>query len=179
MIEISDAQLLDGIRDDNYMCYNILFHRYYDKICQYAYSILKNKEDSENVAQDLFLNIWKKRKQIEIKDSISGYLFRMAKNMSLNSLRSSGRYEGIQNLESLISSEGDILEKEEFRISLFDCIDRLPKQARKVFLLSKIEGIRQGKISEKLGISVKTIKNQIWISMQRLRKCLELKGIKS
>lgn len=175
----TDEKLITAVREDDYISYNKLFERYYGRLCQYVYSILMDKEDTEDVVQELFLTLWRNRKKIEIGENVSGYLYRMAKNMSLNHIRAKANYKALlENQERILSYyEQSSPETDEFRIALFDCIDRLPDRSREVLLLHRVEGLKQKEISEKLCISVKTIKNQIWTSMQKLRKCIELKKV--
>ena len=168
MSNTTDEKLIEAIRKDDYVSYNKLFERYYGRLCQYVYSLLMDKNDTEDVVQELFLNIWKNRERIEIKENVGGYLYKMAKHLALNHLRSKV-YQ--------LSYEDNRVESEEFRIALYGCIDHLPDRCKEVLLLHRIKGLKQKEISEKLDISVKTIKNQIWTSLQKLRRCLELKGI--
>jgi RNA polymerase sigma-70 factor (ECF subfamily) len=173
----TDEALLAAIRKGDYVCYNQLFARYYTRLCQYVYSFLENKEDTEDVVQELFLNIWNNRRKTAIRENGAGYLYTMAKNMSLNHLRATKNYRTLLEKQEPEpdSDEENVLESDEFRIALYDCIDRLPERSRQVFLLHRIEGMKQKDIAEKLKISVKTIKNQVWMSLQKLRKCVERK----
>ena len=157
----ADKVLMIAIGNNDYISYNKLFDRYYGRLCQYVYSLLMDRNDAEDVVQELFLNLWKNRGRIEIKENVSGYLYRMAKHLALNFIR----YEDNQ------------LETEEFRIALYDCIDHLPDRSREVLLLHRVKGLKQKEISEKLSISVKTIKNLIWMSLQKLKECLEMKEV--
>ena len=141
----ADKVLMLAIGNNDYISYNKLFDRYYGRLCQYVYSLLMDRNDAEDVVQELFLNLWKNRGRIEIKENVS--------------------YEDNQ------------LETEEFRIALYDCIDHLPGRSREVLLLHRVKGLKQKEISEKLSISVKTIKNQIWMSLQKLKECLEMKEV--
>ena len=177
-IHITEEELITAIKKDDYVGYNKLFTRYYGRLCQYVYSLLENKEDSEDVVQDLFLSLWHNRKKIEVTESVSGYLFKMAKNKALNHIRSAKNYQNMIENQSYsdIYYEESLLEFDEFRIALYDCIERLPERSREVFILHRVKRIKQKEISEKLTISVKTIKNQLWISMQKLKKCIHVKG---
>lgn len=177
MSNIADERLMEAIRKSDYISYNKLFERYYGCLCQYVYSLLMDKSDAEDVVQELFLNIWKNRERIEIKENVSGYLYRMAKHLTLNHLRSKVYFNNLSETQDMLSYEDNRVESEEFRIALYGCINHLPDRSKEVLLLHRIKGLRQKEISEKLGISVKTIKNQIWTSLQKLKKCLELKGI--
>ncbi|MDR1379880.1 MAG: RNA polymerase sigma-70 factor [Tannerella sp.] len=168
-----------AIKDGDYVSYNRLFMRYYGRLCRYVFGMLENREDSEDAVQELFLNLWDNRGKIEIRENVSGYLFKMAKNITLNHLRSAKNYQAMLENQDKADSyyEDNPLEADEFRMALYDCIGRLPERSREVFLLHRVKGYRQKDISEKLSVSVKTIKNQIWTSLQKLRKCLESKGI--
>lgn len=176
---VTDENLIAAIGKDDYTSYNKLFVRYYSRLCYYVYRMLMDKEDAEDVVQELFLTLWNNRKKIEISENVSGYLYRMAKNMALNHIRSETNYRSVlENREEPLSYyEENQLESEEFRIALNDCINRLPDRCKEVLLLHRVKGLKQKEIADQLSISVKTIKNQIHSSLQRLKKCLELKGV--
>lgn len=177
----TDGELFDALKKGDYVGYNKLFERYYVRLCRYVYTLLENTEDAEDVVQELFLRLWKNRKQIEIRENVEGYLFRMAKHLALNELRSKPHFQELpgetEQAALSCSYEDTRVETEEFRRALFGCMDLLPERAKEVFLLHRMKGLKQQEIAEKLDISVKTIKNQIWASLQRLRKCLDAKGI--
>ena len=175
--KITDEMLMRAIGNNDYASYNKLFDRYYARLCQYVYAILQDKNDTEDMVQEVFLNLWYHRQKIAIKENVSGYLYQMAKNLALNHIRSKAHLNNLTNSEDqlTLSYEETPLETKEFRIALYDCINRLPRRSREVLLLHRIKGLKQKEISEKLDISVKTIKNQIWMSLQKLKKCLELK----
>lgn len=177
MSNTTDERLIEAIRRNDYVSYNKLFERYYGRLCQYVYSLLMDKSDTEDIVQELFLNIWKNRERIEIKENVGGYLYKMAKHLALNHLRSKVYFNNLSETQDQLSYEDDRVESEEFRIALYSYIDHLPGRCKEVLLLHRIKGLKQKEISEKLDVSIKTIKNQIWISLQKLRRCLELKGI--
>ncbi len=178
-LDITDEILIVAIRDNDYISYNKLFVRYYSRLCLYVYSILMDKNDAEDVVQELFLHLWNNRKKIEIEENVSRYLYTMAKNLTLNHLRSQTNYRNLleKQEKGLPYYEENTLESDEYRIALYDCINLLPVRSREVLLMHRIKGFKQKEIADKLNITVKTIKNQIWASLQKLRKCLELKGI--
>lgn len=157
--------------------FNHLFFRYYGRLCAYVAEIIKDDFASEDIVQDLFIKIWTNREKIEVQESIAGYLFRSSKNAALNYLRSEKNKKNAVERSSINKSlitDYDI-EHEEFLLALDKCITQLPARSKEVFLLHRFEGMKQKEISEKLNISVKTIKNQIWKSMQFLKSCVEFK----
>ncbi len=177
----TDQTLIVAIRKSDYVSYNKLFVRYYNRLCQYVYGMIQDKSDSEDIVQELFLQLWNGRKKIAVTENVSAYLYKMAKNRTLNHIRSAANYKKLldsQESQSGYYEEGQ-LEVDEFRIALYDCIDKLPDRSKQILILHRVQGMKQKEIADKLNISVKTIKNQIWTSLQRLRKCLVLKTMYS
>jgi RNA polymerase sigma-70 factor (ECF subfamily) len=174
-----DNLLMDGIRRDDYISYNRLFACYYHPLCQFVHGFVSNRNDTEDIVQELFLYLWNNRKKILITDNVSAYLYKMAKNMTLNHIRKETNYKAVlekQEKEPLYVEE-DTLETDEFRKALYDCMNRLPARSKEILLMHRIKGFKQKEIAEKLSISLKTVKNQIWMSLQKLKGCLEHKGV--
>lgn len=175
-MEFADEILIAGIKRNDYACYNQLFIRYYSRLCAFVFKLTQNYSASEDVVQELFIRIWIQRGKIEINENISGYLYSASKNAALNYLRAEkSRQKSIQNMPvQEWQSDEDLIEQIEFSAALNKCIGQLPERSRDVFMKSRFDGLKQQEISDQLGISVKTIKNQIWKSLQFLKACLEL-----
>ncbi|BBE18425.1 RNA polymerase ECF-type sigma factor [Aquipluma nitroreducens] len=175
-MKLTDDLLIVGIKKDDYACYNQLFMRYYSRLCAFVFNLTQNYSASEDVVQELFIRLWIQRGKLEIKESTSGYLYRASKNAALNYLRAEkSRQKSIQNMPvQEWQIDEDQIEQIEFSVALNKCIEQLPDRSRDVFMKSRFDGLRQQEISDQLGISVKTIKNQIWKSLQFLKACLEL-----
>lgn len=168
-----------GIKQNDYGSFNRLFFCYYGRLCAYVTEIIKDDFASEDIVQDLFIKLWTNREKIEVKENIAGYLFKSSKNAALNYLRSEKCKKNAVERISINNTQltNYDIEHEEFLSALDKCIDQLPARSKEVFLLYHFEGLKQKKISEKLNISVKTIKNQIWKSLQFLKSCVELKSV--
>lgn len=176
-MEFADEILFAGVKKDDYACYNQLFLRFYSRLCAYVFHLTQNYSASEDVVQELFIRLWINRKRLEINENISGYLYRASKNGALNYIRAEkNRQKSIQDMPvQEWQTDEDQIEMIEFSATLNDCIGQLPERSRDVFMKSRIDGLKQQEISDQLGISVKTIKNQIWKSLQFLKACMELK----
>ena len=159
--------------------FNHLFIRYYSRLCAYVAEITRDDFASEDIVQDLFIRLWNNREKIEIKEDIASYLFKSSKNAALNYLRSEkNKNSAIESIPLDTSrTEDEELEHDEFLSALENCINQLPARSKEVFLLHRFEGLKQKEISEKLNISIQTIKNQIWKSLQFLKVCVELKDL--
>lgn len=178
-MEVTDDRLIAGIKSGDYSCFNQLFVRYYGRLCLFVFRFSNNESISEDVIQELFMRLWTNRQKLEIRENIAGYLYRASKNAALNHLRAEkNRQKIIGNIPvPETQTDENLIEQSELSVFLDRCIDQLPKRSRDVFLKSRFEGLKQQEIADQLGISVKTIKNQIWKSLQFLKSCLELKDI--
>ena len=176
---VENMERMQAIARGDYMSYNQLFRCYYQPLCQYVYTLLADKDDAEDVVQELFLKLWKDRSKIVITESTSSYLYRMAKNMSLNFRRSKINMERLNEQPDIegLSYEETSLETDEFRIALIDCMNRLPKRSKEVLVASRVKGLKQQEIADTFSISVKTIKNMLWISLRKLKECLDEKQV--
>jgi len=175
-MEFTDDILVAGIKRDDYSSYNQLFMRYYSRLCAYVFNLTQNNSASEDIVQELFIRLWINRKKLEINTNVSGYLYRSSKNATLNFYRAEkNRLKSIRNMPiQEWQTDEDQIEQIEFSVALNKCIGQLPERSRDVFMKSRLDGMKQQEISDELGISVKTIKNQIWKSLQFLKACLEL-----
>ena len=172
-------QIFLGIRQGDYGSFNRLFLSYYSRLCSYVTKITKDDVASEDIVQELFIKLWTNREKFEVRDNIVNYLFKSSKNSALNYLRSEKNKRNAVAKIPVDASElpDENTEQDEFLSALDKCINQLPARSKEVFLLHRFEGLKQKDISEKLHISVKTIKNQIWKSMQFLKSCIERKDV--
>jgi len=175
-MESADQILIAGIKRDDYSSYNQLFTRYYSRLCAFVFNLTQNYSASEDVVQELFIKLWIQREKLDITENISGYLYRASKNAALNYLRAEkNRLKSINDMPvQEWQPDESLIEQIEFSAALNQCISQLPERSRDVFMKSRFDGLKQQEISDQLGISVKTIKNQIWKSLQFLKACLEL-----
>jgi RNA polymerase sigma-70 factor (ECF subfamily) len=178
-LKISDEQLFVNIKQDDYSSYNQLFVRYYSHLCLFVNGMINNKSESEDIVQELFIKLWTDRKKLDIQNTISSYIYMVAKNMTLNYIRSeTNRKAAIDNMAEQYLQEYDANDDGEFSLVLEECINQLPARCKEVILLHHVQDYKHKEIAESLNISIKTIKNQIWMSLRRLRSCLELKKYK-
>ncbi|GHV54304.1 DNA-directed RNA polymerase sigma-70 factor [Bacteroidia bacterium] len=180
-MNLKELQWMENIKADDYESYNQLFRLYYPKLCLFVNKLINDNDSAEDIVQELFIKIWTNRKSIEIQTTASGYLFQTAKNMALNFIRDEANRTAIlEKMRKEDSSLHDsLLADNGFSEELEDCIYRLPARCQEVLSMYHVAGYKQKEISEKLNISVQTIKNQLYNSLQRLRACLKLKGIMS
>lgn len=161
-----DEELLKKIKQDNKNALDSLFDKYFQGLCDFSNKFLNNAFLAEEAVSDVFLNIWLKRGELEIKTSLKAYLFTAVKNQSLNYLKKENNiYDDIEVVDrngtvSVLRTD-DFFRYEELKEEINIILEKLPEKMRLVFKLSRIEGFTYKEIAEILSISVYTVQNHM------------------
>ncbi|MGC8824636.1 MAG: RNA polymerase sigma-70 factor [Bacteroidales bacterium] len=150
------------------------FRRHYENFCLLAYRYLHDRDMAEEVVQDVFVKIWEKRNLIEIKGSLTAYFNMAIKNTCLNFLKHK-RVEVVfaQNYLQQQKDEVSPLDNsDELTEKIKQAIDSLPPQRKKIFLMSRNDGLKYQQIADKLQLSVKTVEAQMGLALKQLREQL-------
>ena len=167
--------MLLPLRDEK--SFEQLFRVQYAPLCGYARKYIDDPDQSEEVVQEVFVNLWQKRDSIEVTSTIESYLFRSVRNTCLNILKHfkvrEKHKDGITTSYDNSSNQADnrVLELELMN-QIEELISGLPPERQKVFKLSRFEGMKYKEIAEELGISVKTVEAQMGKALKYLRENL-------
>jgi RNA polymerase sigma-70 factor (ECF subfamily) len=155
-----------------------LFKLHYAFVCNVINRYVRDKSKTEDIAQEMFAELWAKREQITIHTSATAYLRRMAVSRSLNYLRDSKKHNW-DDLDASFDLDTDLsghipevilkMEEEELRQKLDTAIQSLPEKCRIVFLLNRQDELSYAEVAEQLNISIKTVENQIGKALKLLR----------
>lgn len=171
--EYTNDELVALFHQDQSKAIEVLFRNYYSYVCNVLYPVLKDKDQIEDIAQDVFHDLWKKRSSLQIKTSLSAYLKRAAINKALNHIRGQRmKFDDNQELPLFKSKEVSSqkkLEANELEELIKKSIDELPERCRIIFSLSRHQKLTYNEIAAKLDISVKTVENQISKALKTLR----------
>ena len=154
--------------------FEVLFRNNYGPLCSYANQFLKDLDAAEEVVQEVMFKLWTNRNTIVIETSVKGYLFRAVRNGCLNVIKHLNireQYKTIKESEpppSWNSFEDHIIVSE-LQIKIREAIDHLPVERKKVFIMSRYDGLTYQQIATKLNISVKTVENQMGAALKTLR----------
>ena len=173
---MSEDAIKKLLLDDPKKGIEILFKNYYTWLCRVVYRIIPDRGVAEDLVQDLFLGLWKRKERLEIKISLKAYLRRSAVNKSLNYIRDRKmQYEDESHYGNVASNLQGIeaqLAADEMQQKIDAAIDGLPEKCRIVFVLSRFEDMTYQEIANDLGISIKTVENQISKALRVLRERL-------
>lgn len=170
----------DALKQD-FILFEDLFHLYYCPLTAFADKYTNDKQASEDIVQDVFMALWIKRSTINFSDPIKPYLYKATYNKSINYINSQQSSHSIeeQDIKFLLQQKiisydlQDSLLLKEVSDEIASCVDTLPAQCRKVFLLSRGQGLNNKEIAEQLKISEKTIEGHISKALSELRSHLK------
>ena len=150
------------------------FKEKYRTLCYIANKYVKDIYIAEEIVQDVFVKLWEKKDQILIKGSISAYITTSVKNNSLNYLKHASIVKSYEKNElSRLANDASDTEEEmhdiELETAILNAIAELPPQRKKVFMFSRIDGLKYYEIAEKMGLSVKTVEAQMGKALKHLR----------
>ncbi len=155
----------------------LLFRQYYVYVCRAVYQIVADAQVAEDIGQDVFFELWRKKEKLRISISIRAYLRRAAVNRTLNYLRDRKiKWDDEPELPKLADDQPDAhrpMEIAELQQSIDAAIDQLPEKCRIVFMLSRQEDLSYQEIADCLNISTKTVENQISKALKHLRVVLK------
>lgn len=162
----------------DFSAFKSLFQLHYKSLARASYRIISDKDVAEDIVQDIFCKLWEKKDEIQISTSLKSYLYQSTINHSLNHLKKLKR-SGIReelfvssNLSEENNAESNIALKEINEI-VKTAVDLLPQACRTIFVLSRFQHLSYKEIASNLGISPKTVDNQIVKALKHLRKHLK------
>lgn len=174
---LTDEELLALLRRDADQAIEILFRQYYSYVCRAVYQIVTDAQVAEDIGQDVFFEVWRKKDKLLITTSLKAYLRRAAVNKTLNYLRDKKiKWDDepiLPTLEGNLPNANEPLETEELQELIDTAIDQLPEKCRIVFLLSRQEDLSYQEIADCLNISTKTVENQISKALKHMRVALK------
>lgn len=149
--------------------FELQFRRLYLPLGMYAMRIVGDADDAEDVVSDAFLRAWQALEAGVQPESFSAYMYRAVRNGCVSMLRARRDTVGV---ECIPEADDEAVDTSVRDARIWRAIDALPDKCREVFLMSKRDGLSQEEIAQELGISVKTVKNQMTKAFSRLREAL-------
>ncbi len=163
-----------------------VFESYYPRLLRFAKEYVGDRHEAENILQNVFLTLWEKRTTLRIDTNLNAYLLTLVKHQCLDFLKHKrvvGQYainqttvqqqEMTFNYYAINKFDPEQMDIESLERLAEKAIGELPEQCRKVFELSRYEGLKYKEIAERLGISVKTVETHISYALKTLRITLK------
>lgn len=150
--------------------FEAVFRQFFPALMTFARKYLQDEDSAREVVHIVMINLWEKREAIDASESLKPYLFKAVHNRCLNVMRDRRKFSEELVTEPL--SDRDVQEQMELMeldAKINQVIDSLPERCKEVFEMNRFEGKRYKEIAEDLGISVKTVENQMSKALKILR----------
>jgi len=174
---LDDKLIIKNLKDGDVLSFDNIFKKYNKKVYYFALSYLKNKEEAEDVVQEVFMNLWKYRDQINEYYVFSKYLFKITYNETCKKFRkqaSDKKHLGevLQNFTLEDNSTNLDIEYNNLLETANLVIEKLPPRQKNIFLLNIKEQLTNEQIAQQLNISKKTVENYLAKAKTSLKKSL-------
>lgn len=172
------------MREDGlYKQFRLGFEKFYNPLCLYANSFVKEHSVCEDIVQEVFVRIWETRKDLVQSDNLRFYLFTAVRNNCLTHLSREQRMP-VYSLSEIDLEDDDtaditpaVDETLNYHALLGQGIEQLPPKCKEVFLLCRLGELSNQQVADSLGISVKTVNNQLWKALKMLRAFVKNTGV--
>jgi RNA polymerase sigma-70 factor (ECF subfamily) len=170
---MDDRDLLNRLTTGDQDAFDSIFRAHYAQLVTFAQGLLRDRAAAEDAAQEVMLELWRRRAELAIHESLRAYLLRATRNRALNQLRHANvrrRAEPeLMGEDSVAATGASQVVAGELRTAIVAAVAVLPPACREVFELSRGQGLRYSEIASTLGISVKTVESQMGKALRHLR----------
>ena len=166
--------------EDKVLRFKKFFDLNFPKVKTFAWQLLKSEEDAEDIAQDIFVKLWEKPDLWLEREKLDSYLYTVVRNHIYNFLKHKAveydyldvAAEKMRMAELGLPTPDDEFCAHELELFVQMALERMPEQRRRVFLMSREEGMTSPEIAEKLNVSVRTVEQHIYKALQDLKKII-------
>jgi len=177
-MNLVQKSIVNKIKQGNIRVFEKVFRELYSPLCGYANKIINDHDKAEEIVQEIFYNIWKKKEELTINISLKSYLYKSVKNGCLqiaqHQLVKDKYKQFVINSDSNKQPSPETeLEVKEINMAIDQTLDALPERCKEIFYMNRFEGLKYREIAEKLSVSQKTVEANISKALKHLRKNLE------
>lgn len=175
------AALVSGIRDGDRQAFEWFYRMEYHNLRHFINSYLHDNARAEDLAQETFCALWENRAGLDPQKNLRAYVFTMARNRTLNFLKSRKLYGGANRPELLEesvellqdASADELIRALDLEKLIASTMDSMPPKTREFFTQSRKEGLGNKEIASKQGVSVKTVEYHIHVALKHLKKNIQ------
>lgn len=167
---------LKALREGDEKAFEKIYLNYYKKTLYFITGLVKSEDDAKELTQEVFIKLWTNRETLDPERSVHSYMYTIARNAAFNFLKHKlveinymNEYAA-QNIETETSDE--ILFAKEMALLIEMSVSKMPAQRRKIYQMSRNEGLNNEEIATRLQISKKTVENQLSLALRELKRVI-------
>lgn len=170
----NEKLLVLQLQNNGVKAFDELFLRYSPRLFRFSLSLLKTEEDAREIVQETFYRIWNKRNEIDSGKSFRSFVFTISYNLIVDQLRLRMKDQEYRKfLYEYFRLEADVIhDMVDFQTvsnRIEQAVEQLPGKRREIFILSREHGLSHREIADRMGITVKTVENQINLALKHIR----------
>lgn len=177
MKNVVTTEVIEALRNGDHQAFEIVFIAYFSKTKVFISQLIRSEEDAEELAQEIFLQLWISHSKINTTRSFSSLLYTVSKNAAFNYLKHEKVKENFSFQYILLENNEnpeEVLFAKEMALLVEMAISKMPAQRQKIVRMSRHEGLNHDEIAEKLQITRKTVENQLSMGLRDIRKVLQV-----
>lgn len=172
--ELNEDELIDRLKAGDEVAFTEIYNRYWKVLLNHAQQRLNSRQTAEELLQDIFVSLYLRKSELELRSSLDSYLKTALKYRIFNLYRAGEVRESHQdNIQQETYqapfTPDQLLEETELRDRIYRAAQKMPEKCRQVFLLSRFEQLSQQEIADRLDISVSTVKKHITKALRILQ----------
>lgn len=175
----SEKHLVEQIREGDEDAFEELFFEYFYDLCSYALQMTKSNEIAEDIVQEVYYKIWKRRRSWELNSSLKAYLFQAVRNEALNQINHKKYREDLRDelangeMKQTITQTDDRKQPNQKLLrQIWTIVSEMPQRRRSVFVLYRKHGLSYKEIAQVLDLSRKTVENHMGLALNDIREQL-------
>lgn len=176
MNQPAEQQLLHRLAQGDETALAAIYQQHWQSLFLSAYSVLKDRKQCEDIIQDIFLQLWLRRADLQIRESLKAYLATATRYQVFRYLRKAAEKKQVLHrlpAEPAIQETEQALLQKDIRHRIEAVVAVLPDKCRQIYRMSREEYLSHKEIAAQLQISTKTVENQLTIALRRLRHSLD------
>ncbi len=182
VMEHSDGDIIKQCLKGNKELFAVLVDKYKKQIVAYIFSLIKDREEANDLAQETFIRVYKNLWKYNQQYKFSTWIYQIAKNISLDYLKKKRPLlvseDYIDAVEDKQGSPEQSTLKKEMQQDLLKAVNQLAPQLRETLILYHINNLSYQEISEIRGITVSKVKNQLFQARKKMKKMMAEGGVK-
>ncbi|MDL2319986.1 RNA polymerase sigma-70 factor [Alistipes sp. OttesenSCG-928-B03] len=169
------VDVLTAMRDGDHEAFDVVFRSFYPRMKAFLNSLLRSAEDAEELTQDVFVNLWLRKEQVDPAKNFNAYIYTMARNAAFNFLRKKNLHDVVSGEmydEELVGSSEDEVFAREAMLLVKLTVAHMPEQRRRVYEMSRVENMTNDEIAAALDINKKVVERHLRYALNDIRETL-------